>query len=84
MLVVSYAHQEMQTVIKAIDELVEEGKPRWDWSAPEVDEALRAQAVAAGVDLVRPTALPRKPHGMSVGRLKMLWSRRLPLKMVRL
>jgi polyribonucleotide nucleotidyltransferase len=50
---VLYAHQEMQTVIKAIDELVEEaGKPRWDWSAPEVDEALRAQVEeAAGADL---------------------------------
>ena len=43
----------MQTVIKTIDELVEEaGKPRWDWSAPEVDEALRAQVEeAAGADL---------------------------------
>ena len=50
---VLYAHQEMQTVIKAIDELVEEaGKPRWDWLAPEVDEALRAQVEeAAGADL---------------------------------
>ena len=50
---VLYAHQEMQTVIKAIDELVEEaGKPRWDWSAPEVDEALQAQVEeAAGADL---------------------------------
>ena len=50
---VLYAHQEMQTVIKAIDELVEEaGKPRWDWAAPEVDEALRAQVEeAAGADL---------------------------------
>ena len=50
---VLYAHQEMQTVIKAIDELVEEaGKPRWDWSAPEVDEALQAQVEeAAGTDL---------------------------------
>lgn len=50
---VLFAHQEMQTVIKTIDELVEEaGKPRWDWSAPEVDEALRAQVEeAAGADL---------------------------------
>ena len=50
---VLYAHQEMQTVIKAIDELVEEaGKPRWDWSAPEYDEALRAKVEeAAGADL---------------------------------
>ena len=50
---VLFAHQEMQTVIKAIDELVEEaGKPRWDWSAPEVNEELRAQVeAAAGADL---------------------------------
>ena len=50
---VLFAHQEMQTVIKAIDELVEEaGKPRWDWSPAEVDEALRAQVEeVAGADL---------------------------------
>jgi polyribonucleotide nucleotidyltransferase len=50
---VLFAHQEMQTVIKAIDELVTEaGKPRWDWSAAEVNEALRAQVeAAAGADL---------------------------------
>jgi polyribonucleotide nucleotidyltransferase len=40
---VLFAHQEMQTVIKAISELVEEaGKPRWEWSAAPVDEALKA------------------------------------------
>ncbi|MDG1506550.1 MAG: polyribonucleotide nucleotidyltransferase, partial [Luminiphilus sp.] len=50
---VLFAHQEMQTVIKAIDELVEEaGKPRWDWSAAEVNETLRAQVEeVAGADL---------------------------------
>jgi len=50
---VLFAHQEMQTVIKAIDELVQEaGKPRWDWSAAEVNEELRAQVeAAAGADL---------------------------------
>jgi polyribonucleotide nucleotidyltransferase len=38
---VLYAHQEMQVVIKAIEELVAEaGKPRWDWQAPAVDEEL--------------------------------------------
>ena len=32
---VLYAHQEMQTVINAINELVSEaGKPRWEWKAP--------------------------------------------------
>ena len=45
---VLFAHQELQTVIKAIDELVEEaGKPRWDWSAADVNEALRAQVEEA-------------------------------------
>ena len=40
---VLFAHQEMQTVIKAISELVEEAdKPRWDWTAAPVDEALKA------------------------------------------
>ena len=44
---VLFAHQEMQTVIKAISELVEEaGKPRWEWSAPAVDEALKAAVEA--------------------------------------
>jgi polyribonucleotide nucleotidyltransferase len=40
---VLYAHQEMQTVIQAINELVAEaGKPRWDWQAPAVDSELLA------------------------------------------
>ncbi|MEE4661162.1 MAG: polyribonucleotide nucleotidyltransferase, partial [Halieaceae bacterium] len=38
---VLYAHQEMQTVIKAVQELANEaGKPAWEWSAPEVDQDL--------------------------------------------
>ena len=47
---VLFAHQEMQTVIQAIDELVADaGKPRWDWSAPEVDTALRESVEAAAM-----------------------------------
>ncbi len=47
---VLFAHQEMQTVIKAIDELVADaGKPRWDWSAPEVDTVLREAVEAAAM-----------------------------------
>ena len=47
---VLFAHQEMQTVIKAIDELVEDaGKPRWDWSAPEVDTVLREAVESAAM-----------------------------------
>ncbi len=38
---VLFAHQEMQVVIKAIEELAAEvGKPRWDWQPAEVNEDL--------------------------------------------
>jgi polyribonucleotide nucleotidyltransferase len=38
---VLFAHQEMQAVIQAINELVAEaGKPRWEWQAEPVSEAL--------------------------------------------
>jgi polyribonucleotide nucleotidyltransferase len=41
---VLFAHQEMQTVIKAIQELAGEvGKPVWEWESPAIDEALLAQ-----------------------------------------
>ena len=40
---VLFAHQEMQVVIQAINELVKEaGKPRWEWAAPAVNEELLA------------------------------------------
>lgn len=40
---VLYAHQEMQVVIQAINELVAEaGKPRWEWEAAAVNEELLA------------------------------------------
>ena len=70
---VLFAHQEMQTVIKAIDELVEEaGKPRWDWSAPDVDEALRAQVEeAAGADLGEAYRITEKAERYGrVGRVR--------------
>ena len=41
---VLYAHQEMQTVIKAVRELAAEcGKPAWEWQAPAINEELLAQ-----------------------------------------
>ncbi len=47
---VLFAHQEMQAVIQAINELAAEaGKPRWDWQAPAPDESL----VAAVEDQVK-------------------------------
>ncbi|MCS5587673.1 MAG: polyribonucleotide nucleotidyltransferase [Porticoccaceae bacterium] len=50
---VLFAHQEMQTVISVIDELVSEaGKPRWDWQAEEQNVQLtEALAAAVGDDL---------------------------------
>jgi polyribonucleotide nucleotidyltransferase len=45
---VLFAHQEMQAVINAINELVSEaGKPRWDWRAPEADAGLVSAVEAA-------------------------------------
>jgi polyribonucleotide nucleotidyltransferase len=41
---VVFGHQQMQQVIQAINELVEEaGKPAWDWTPPAKDEALIAR-----------------------------------------
>ncbi len=45
---VLFAHQEMQTVIKVIEELASEAaKPRWDWQPEEENTALLA-AIATG------------------------------------
>lgn len=41
---VVYGHEQMQTVINAINELVEEaGKPEWEWAAAPKNEALIAK-----------------------------------------
>ena len=41
---VVFGHEQMQAVIKAIDELVEiAGKPEWDWQPPARNEALIAR-----------------------------------------
>ena len=57
---VLFAHQEMQVVIQAINDLVAEaGKPRWEWQAAEVDQdllaAVEAQAKADLGDAYRIT-----------------------------
>lgn len=45
---VLFAHQEMQVVVKAINEFkAVAGKPAWDWAPPQKNEAL-AQAIADG------------------------------------
>ncbi len=38
---VLYAHQEMQAIVSAVNELVKDaGKPRWEWAAEEINTAL--------------------------------------------
>jgi polyribonucleotide nucleotidyltransferase len=45
---VLFAHQEMQIVIQAINELARDaGKPRWTWEAPAENRALKDKLVAA-------------------------------------
>jgi len=50
---VVFGHDQMQTVINAINEMVDEiGVPEWNWSEPQKDEALIARIVqAAEADL---------------------------------
>jgi polyribonucleotide nucleotidyltransferase len=45
---VMFGHEQMQTAIRAINELAAEvGKPAWDWQAPEADDDLAAAVAAA-------------------------------------
>jgi len=47
---VLYAHQEMQVIVQACEELTRDaGKPRWEWQAPASNEELKA-AVAQGFE----------------------------------
>ena len=50
---VMFGHEQMQVVIKAVNELAAEaGKPRWDWEAPATDESLTsavAEEATAGL-----------------------------------
>lgn len=44
---VLFAHQEMQTVVNAVNDLAKDaGKPRWEWSAPEENQELKAVVLA--------------------------------------
>ncbi|MGA0024689.1 MAG: polyribonucleotide nucleotidyltransferase [Burkholderiales bacterium] len=46
---VVYGHEQMQAVINAINEMVDEiGVPEWNWTEPQKDEALIARIVQAG------------------------------------
>ena len=46
---VMFGHEQMQTAIKAINDLVQEaGKPRWDWQPAEKNQAVEAAVREAG------------------------------------
>ena len=46
---VVFGHEQMQTAIRAINELAKEaGKPAWDWQAPHADESLDAATAESG------------------------------------
>jgi polyribonucleotide nucleotidyltransferase len=59
---VMFGHEQMQVAIKAINELVAEaGKPKWTWTAPEANTALKdAVAAQAEKNLVAAYALTEK------------------------
>jgi polyribonucleotide nucleotidyltransferase len=50
---VVYGHEQMQTAINAIHDLVRDaGKPEWDWKAPPKDEPLIAAVTAVATPLI--------------------------------
>ncbi|RYE26434.1 MAG: hypothetical protein EOP42_20765, partial [Sphingobacteriaceae bacterium] len=50
---VLYAHQEMQAVVQAVAELARDaGKPRWEWSAPAENIALKDALVKGFADSI--------------------------------
>ncbi|GMV01420.1 MAG: polyribonucleotide nucleotidyltransferase [Burkholderiaceae bacterium] len=64
---VVYGHEQMQTAIRAIDELVEmAGKPAWDWSSAPKNDALIARVNAlAETDMRAAYALRNKQQRMT-------------------
>jgi polyribonucleotide nucleotidyltransferase len=48
---VMFGHEQLQTVINAISEFANEvGTPKWDWTAPAVDEALASKIAETSTD----------------------------------
>jgi polyribonucleotide nucleotidyltransferase len=50
---VMFGHEQMQTVIKAINEFAAEvNTPKWEWTAPVADEALAAKVAELSTDAI--------------------------------
>jgi polyribonucleotide nucleotidyltransferase len=64
---VMFGHEQMQVAIKAINELVAEvGKPKWSWSAPEVNTELKnAVGAFAETDLAAAYTVTEKQQRYS-------------------
>ena len=72
---VVFGHQQMQSVIQAINELVDEaGAAAWDWSAPARDEALAARIAALSEDTLREAFRLRQKQARSEA-IDSIWRR---------
>ena len=50
---VMFGHEQLQTVIDAITDFANEvGTPKWDWTAPETDEALASKIAEVSTDSI--------------------------------
>jgi len=50
---VMFGHEQLQTVVEAISEFAGQvGTPKWDWSAPVVDEALASKVAETSTDSI--------------------------------
>ena len=70
---VTFGHEQMQTAIKAINELVAEaGKPKWPWVAPEPNTELKkAVSALAEKDLTAAYAITEKQQRYAtIGEIK--------------
>ena len=72
---VVFGHEQMQTAIRAIEELAEvAARPAWDWKAPAKDEALVAKIAALSeADLRKAFALRQK--GARSEAIDAIWKR---------
>ena len=72
---VVFGHEQMQTAIRAIEELAEvAARPAWDWKAPATDEALVAKIAALSeADLRKAFALRQK--GARSEAIDAIWKR---------